>query len=74
MDSMAYNLDDLTSELSALEPGATICISHSTFADLFPPGEPDEAARGAALDFAKANGCTIDNRPDEQALYFVKVK
>jgi hypothetical protein len=74
MHLMAYNLDDLTSELSALRPGAAICIPHKIFADLFPPGEPDEAAKGAALDFAKANGCTIDNRPDEQSLYFVKAK
>jgi hypothetical protein len=69
---MAYTLADLEKELNALAPGTTCCIHHDVFADLFPPGEPDEAARGAALNFAKANGCTIDNRPEEQTLCFVK--
>jgi hypothetical protein len=71
---MAYTLADLSSELKALAPGAACCIHHDTFADLFPPGEPDINARGAASEFAKANGCTIDNRPAEQTLCFVKPK
>ncbi|WP_454619354.1 hypothetical protein [Bradyrhizobium cenepequi] len=71
---MTFTLTDLEAELKALAPGAACCIHHDTFADLFPPGEPDIGARGAAYEFAKANGCTIDNRPAEQTLCFVKSK
>lgn len=48
-----------------LAPGAACCIHHNTFADLFPPGEPDDFARWVALAFAEANGCIIDNRPSD---------
>jgi hypothetical protein len=71
---MAFTLPDLQAELKALAPGAACCIHHDTFAELFPPGEPDDSARRAALAFAKANGCIIDNRPSEQTLCFVKPK
>ena len=71
---MAYTLSDLGAALKALAPGMALCMHHDLFADLFPPGEPDDNARGAAHEFAKANGCTIDNRPAEQTLCFVKPK
>jgi hypothetical protein len=69
---MNFTLADLQAELKALAPGAACCIHHDTFAGLFPSGEPDDNARKAAFDFAKANGCTISNRPSENLLCFVK--
>lgn len=55
---MVYKLADLE-KLKALAPGTTCCIHHDIFADLFPPGEPDEAASGGALNFAKAKAAQL---------------
>jgi hypothetical protein len=69
---MDYTLDDLKAELAATEPGEETCVAYGQYALLFPPGEPDQGARLAAAAFAKANGCTISNRPDDNLVCFVK--
>ena len=65
-------LDDLREALLRMETGQCIPMSHALYAELFPPGEPDEGARGRAFDFVHAHGCRIDNRPHEEAIAFVK--
>jgi hypothetical protein len=73
---MFMKLEELAAELDKLTPGKRLGISHDLFADLFPPGEPDDRAREACLRFAKQHGCHIDNRPGplsgEGELGFVK--
>jgi hypothetical protein len=71
-ERMDYTLDDLKAELAATEPGEETCVAYGQYALLFPPGEPDQGARLAAAAFAKANGCTISNRPDDNLVCFVK--
>jgi hypothetical protein len=63
---------DLQKELMALQPGDATCIPYDVYSDLFPPGEPDQGARGRAVVFARHNACTIDNRPTDQIVCFVK--
>jgi hypothetical protein len=65
-------LDELRAKLEELPPGKMAGIHHATFTDLFPPGEPDARAREACYNFAKALGCRIENKPQEQTLWFVK--
>jgi hypothetical protein len=69
---MDYTLDDLKAELAATKPGEETCVAYGQYALLFPPGEPDQGARLAAAAFAKANGCTISNRPYDILVCFVK--
>ena len=71
-ERMDYTLDDLKAELAATEPGEETCVAYGQYALLFPPGEPDQGTRLAAAAFAKANGCTISNRPDDNLVCFVK--
>lgn len=66
------SLDELKKALLQMEPGQCVPMTHALYAELFPPGEPDEGARGRAFEFARANGCRIDNRPHEEAIAFVK--
>ncbi len=56
-----------------MEPGKFAAIHHDLFADLFPPGEPDQGARQACYDFARQHGCRIENKPGQGELWFVKV-
>jgi hypothetical protein len=65
-------LDDLGTALTKLEPGKYAAIHHDLFADLFPPGEPDDRARAACLQFASQHGCRIENKPERSELWFVK--
>ncbi len=68
-------LDDLRKTLEELPPGKMAGIHHDAYADLFPPGEPDERAREACYNFARALGCRIENKPQqEQTVWFVKDK
>ncbi|HLZ01744.1 MAG TPA: hypothetical protein VKR55_06275 [Bradyrhizobium sp.] len=66
------SLDDLRKTLQGLSPGKMAGIHHDVYVELFPPGEPDERARGACYEFAKALGCRIENKPQEKTVWFVK--
>ena len=66
------SLDELTATLVALSPGKCAGIQHDVYAELFPPGEPDENARAACYAFARSVGCGIENWPGEQTVWFVK--
>lgn len=66
------SLDELRATLAALAPGKCAGIHHGVYADLFPPGEPDENARAACYAFAKSVGCRIENKPLAKTIWFVK--
>ncbi len=65
-------LDDFSDTLREVEPGKGARVPYEIYAMLFPPGEPDQRARGAAANFAKAHKCKIENRPDDGAVWFYK--
>lgn len=65
-------LDDFRERLAELAPGQAAHVPYEIYEGLFPPGEPDQGARGRAYEFAKANGCVIDNRPGNREVLFVK--
>ena len=71
-ERMNYSLEDLKSELAAMEPGEETCVAYGQYALLFPPGEPDQGARNAAVAFAKASGCTVSNRRDDNLVCFAR--
>jgi hypothetical protein len=62
--------------LDEMKPGNSAAIRYDMFADLFPPGDPDESARAACLSFAQQHGCRVENKPGllacEGKLRFVK--
>lgn len=55
-----------------MEAGKAAGIHHDVYAELWPPGEPDQRARAACYDFAKSVGCRIENRPGDKTVWFVK--
>jgi hypothetical protein len=64
--------DDLKAKLEGLKPGEGARVPYDLYAMLFPPGEPDQGARKEAYDFAKALNVKIDNRPDDNAVWFFR--
>jgi len=71
---MGFTIEDLRREIAHCPSGGAVGVPYDTYADLFPPGEPDQSARERAWNFAKTNGCAINNRVTEQTVYFVKPK
>jgi hypothetical protein len=65
-------LDELKEMLRELTPGKAAQVPYEIYEGIFPPGEPDQGARGRAYEFAKANGCVIDNRPGIREVLFVR--
>jgi hypothetical protein len=72
MDPIVETLDDLKKVLLSLKPGQRGGLNHDAYAVLFPPGERPDDARRACFAFAAAAGCTIDNKPEDQVIWFVK--
>ncbi|WJI36439.1 MULTISPECIES: hypothetical protein [Mesorhizobium] len=65
-------LDDLDKILRELEAGKGARVPYDVYELLFPPGEPDDGARGRAHTFARERNVKIDNRPDDNAVWFYK--
>jgi hypothetical protein len=65
-------VEELRKILEGLMPGGTAGIHYDTYADLFPPGEPDLRARAACEAFARAAHCSILNERDADTVWFVK--
>ena len=65
-------LDEFSEELKEVKAGQYAQISHDIYAELFPPGEPDQVARDRCAKFAQARGFRIENKPDHKAIWFVK--
>ena len=55
------DLKGLGELLCSLPVGNSATLPLSVYELLFPPGEPDQGARGRAGDFALAHGCEIKN-------------
>jgi hypothetical protein len=72
MDPIVEAKDDLKKVLLSLKPGERSGLHYDEYALLFPPGERDDDARRACLAFAASAGCTIENKPEDQAIWFVK--
>jgi hypothetical protein len=69
---VAMTLDELKGQVQGMQPGKYARVPYDVYADLFPPGEPDQSAREACYNFAKSLGCRIENKPDDQAVWIVK--
>jgi hypothetical protein len=65
-------LEEFKATLTALPPGKAAHVPYEIYEAFFPPGEPDQGAREAAYNFAKACGCIIDNRAKDREVLFVK--
>jgi hypothetical protein len=65
-------LAELETTLKQLRPGEGAHIPYEMFAELFPPGEPDEQARVRAYEFARASSCQIENHFNDQVVVFYK--
>jgi hypothetical protein len=65
-------LTDLHGLLCLLRVGEPCELPYDVYELLFPPGEPDSAARASAFQFAQDHGCEIDNQPQNQRLVFTK--
>ncbi|MFJ7438076.1 hypothetical protein ACIQW5_10505 [Methylorubrum thiocyanatum] len=64
--------EEFETTLREVKPGQFADIPYETFADLFPPGVESDASKEAAYHFAKARGFVIENRPDRNAVWFVR--
>lgn len=65
-------MDELIQKLNNLTAGQCAVVPYELIEDIFPPGVEDDGTKQAAYTLARACGCTIENRPDERAVYFVK--
>jgi hypothetical protein len=64
-----HDLDDL---LCSLTVGQFYVLPYTTYARLFPPGEPSPGARIRAYDFARNNRCAIHIRSSTEHVVFTK--
>jgi hypothetical protein len=65
-------LNDLHDVLCQLPVGQICSLPYNVYELLFPPGEPDDGARGRAFQFARAHGCVIENNPQIHEVAFTK--
>jgi hypothetical protein len=65
-------LEEFSEELKAVKVGQYAQMSHDVYAELFPPGEPDQGARDRCAKFARSHGFRIENKPDHKVIWFVK--
>jgi hypothetical protein len=69
---MSMTPNELAQALKDLKPGTFAAVPYDLYAELFPPGEPDERAREACYNFAKAHGCRVENKSDSSVVWLVK--
>jgi len=65
-------LDEFEGVLKQLTPGQGAHLAYDAYRELFPPGEPDEAARARAYGFARSHSCQIENHRSERVVVFYK--
>jgi hypothetical protein len=65
-------LDELRVVLKGLASGQVAHIPRDSYIELFPLEESDYGARRKAYQFAKANGCTLDNQSAKGEVLFIK--
>jgi len=64
---------ELKSQLRALSSGEELGLSFDVYADMFPPGEPDENARQACYAVAKRCGCKIEVKVNDRHIRSLKL-
>ena len=62
--------DDLELLMRDVPPGQGVRVPYDVFDLIFPRGHADDKARVDAYDFAKGMGFKIDNRPDDDSVWF----
>lgn len=62
--------DDLEMMLADVQPGEGTSVSYDDFEAIFPRGHDAKDTRTEAYDFAKTLGFKIDNRPEDDAVWF----
>ncbi len=65
-------IDGLRTVLAEVEPGKYARVPYDVYADVFPPGEPDQKAREACYNFAQSMGFRVENKPEDKSVWFVK--
>lgn len=67
---MTMTKDDLEMMLADVQPGEGTSVSYDDFEAIFPRGDGAKDTRTEAYDFAKDLGFKIDNRPEDDAVWF----
>jgi hypothetical protein len=70
----SLTLADLKAQIDGCPDGGAVGLPYLAYADLFPPGATDQNTHEAARKFARANGCTFENKPEANIVFFVKPK
>ena len=65
-------MDELMQSLTGVADGQRMGLPYELVDDLFSPGIEDICVKTALHDLARANGCSIEDRPDERVVYFIK--
>ena len=65
-------LNDLRMTLAEMKAGQGAGISREEYAELFPPGEPNERARASCEEFAGSMGCRVEITSERHSIWFVK--
>ena len=61
---------ELEMMLADVQPGEGMSVPYHDFDAIFPRGQAAQDTRPEAYDFAKTLGFKIDNRPDDDAVWF----
>lgn len=61
---------ELEMMLADVQPGEGMSVSSADFDAIFPRGHAAKDTQVEAYDFAKALGFKIDNRPEDDAVWF----
>jgi len=64
--------DELKGKLQSLESGRRFGLSYAMFELIFPPGIEDDNTKVQRYEFAKENGCYIENLQTIKIVNFVK--
>jgi hypothetical protein len=65
-------LDEFSENLKLVGADQAASLPYDLYADLFPPGEPDDGARQRCYKFAQSHGFRIENKPDLQLIRFIR--
>jgi hypothetical protein len=64
--------DELQATINGMADGNYASIPYDVYAEIFPPGEPDQEARAACFNFARSLGCRIENKPSLREVWIIK--
>jgi hypothetical protein len=64
--------EELQATINGMAGGTYASIPYDIYEQIFPPGEPDQEAREACYNFARALGCRIENKPKLKQVWIIK--